>query len=148
MNTQITSFALSLALVLGPVVALATRVQAAGPGTVELTFDVGERRGAIMVALFDSEAGYDKSAPVQALRVPVGGAPVKAAFAGLKPGRYAAKSFHDLNGDGSMNVNMFGIPTEPFGFSNNAPARFGPASWQTRRSRSAPRAAAQTITVR
>ena len=148
MNSQITTLALSLALVLGPVAATPTRVQAAGPGTVELTFDVGERRGAIMVALFDSEAGYDKSAPVKTARVPVGAAPVKTAFAGLKPGRYAAKSFHDLNGDGSMNENMFGIPTEPFGFSNNAPARFGPASWKDAAFEVGPKGAAQTITVR
>jgi uncharacterized protein (DUF2141 family) len=37
--------------------------------------------------------------------------------------------FHDVNGDGRMNTNPFGIPTEPYAFSNNARGQFGPASW-------------------
>ncbi len=34
-----------------------------------------------------------------------------------------------MNGDGEMNTNPFGMPTEPFGFSNNAVGNMGPASW-------------------
>ncbi|WP_371514874.1 DUF2141 domain-containing protein [Brevundimonas denitrificans] len=39
------------------------------------------------------------------------------------------RAFHDVNGDGEMNTNPFGMPTEPFGFSNNAVGNMGPASW-------------------
>ena len=35
----------------------------------------------------------------------------------------------DLNGDGKMNTNPFGMPTEPFAFSNNAVGNMGPAGW-------------------
>ena len=101
----------------------------AGSGTVDLTFEVGERRGAVMVALFDSEAAYGKSTPVKAARVPVGAGPVKASFNGLPAGRYAAKAFHDVDEDGALDVNAFDMPIEPYGFSNNALPRFGPPAW-------------------
>ncbi len=45
---------------------------------------------------------------------------------GVPAGRYAIKSFHDIDGDGKLGSNMFGIPTEPYAFSNNAAGR---ASW-------------------
>ncbi len=40
-------------------------------------------------------------------------------------GRYAASAYHDEDDDGSLNTNLFGAPSEPFGFSNGARARFG-----------------------
>jgi uncharacterized protein (DUF2141 family) len=85
---------------------------------------------------------------VQASRVDVQAAPVKTAFTGLKPGRYAAKVFHDIDGDEKMDVNPFGIPTEPFGFSNNAPPRFGPPAWSAAAFEVGAQGAAQTIKVR
>jgi uncharacterized protein (DUF2141 family) len=48
---------------------------------------------------------------------------------GLTPGQYAVAAFQDLNGDEEMNANMFGMPTEPYGFSNNARGNFGPPSF-------------------
>lgn len=37
----------------------------------------------------------------------------------LEPGDYAISLFHDINSDNVCNLNLFGIPTEPYGFSNN-----------------------------
>jgi uncharacterized protein (DUF2141 family) len=54
---------------------------------------------------------------------------VEITFAPLKPGTYAIKAFHDLNGDGKMNTNPFGIPTEPYAFSNDASGVMGPPGW-------------------
>jgi uncharacterized protein (DUF2141 family) len=44
----------------------------------------------------------------------------------LKPGKYAARYFHDENLNGLMDKNFIGIPVEGFGFSNNAVGKFGP----------------------
>lgn len=44
----------------------------------------------------------------------------------LKPGVYALRIFQDLNGNGKLDTGWMGIPTEPYGFSNNAMGRFGP----------------------
>jgi uncharacterized protein (DUF2141 family) len=117
-------------------------------GVVNLAFDVQERRGAVMVALFDSESAYTKNLPVKAIRAPVGAGPVQAVFRGLKPGRYAAKVFHDVNDDGALNTNPFGMPTEPFAFSNNAPPRFGPAAWSEAAFEVGAEGASQTLVLR
>lgn len=44
----------------------------------------------------------------------------------LQPGRYALKFFHDANNNGTMDRNLLGIPTEMFGFSNDAKLKLGP----------------------
>ena len=129
MKRLIMTSGVALALA-APLAVAGGAARAAEPsGAVTFHFEVGERQGAVMVALFDSEGAYQRSAPVQATRVVIGQGPVTAVFRGLRPGRYAAKAFHDVDDDGAMNVNMFDLPTEPYGFSNHAPARFGPPAW-------------------
>ncbi|HYF23137.1 MAG TPA: DUF2141 domain-containing protein [Caulobacteraceae bacterium] len=116
--------------------------------TVEITFEVGASTGAVMAALYDSEAGYGARKPVRAVRVDADSGRVVARFEGLPPGTYALQAFHDLNGDGRMNTNVVGFPTEPFAFSNNAQPRGGPASWSAAAFQLGPQGAAQTVTIR
>ena len=140
--------ALPLALLLIPLTAAGV-ARAAEPGAIDLTFQVGERKGAVMVALYDSEAAYGGAGkPTQVAKVPVAAGPVTAHFQGLAPGRYAAKAFHDLDGDGEMDTNPMGMPTEPFAFSNNAPARGGPAPWSAAAFEVGPQGAAQTLVIK
>lgn len=40
----------------------------------------------------------------------------------LPSGKYGVVAFHDLNGNEELDTNFIGIPTEPYGFSNNARA--------------------------
>ncbi len=47
----------------------------------------------------------------------------------LPEGIYAIAAFHDLNDDGKLNRNHVTLPIEPYGFSNNARRRFGPAKF-------------------
>ena len=97
---------------------------------ITFTFQVGQPTGAVMVALFDSEAAYDgEGGPVRVARLEVSGGTVEAVFEGLPAGDYAMKAFHDVDGDGEMDTNPFGMPTEPFAFSNNAVGNMGPAGW-------------------
>lgn len=51
-------------------------------------------------------------------------------FVDLPAGSYAVSIIYDRDADGELDTNFLGIPTEPFGFSNNATALFGPPSWQ------------------
>jgi uncharacterized protein (DUF2141 family) len=118
----------------------AALVLSAGPALaqdatdISFTFELGQPTGAIMVALFDSEASYGgEGQPVRVARIEVTGATATAAFEGLPAGDYAMRSFHDVDGDGEMDTNPFGMPTEPFGFSNNAVGNMGPASWDRAR---------------
>lgn len=47
-------------------------------------------------------------------------------FKNIEPGWYAIAVFQDLNANDILDTKRFGIPTEPFGFSNNALAKYKP----------------------
>ena len=49
-----------------------------------------------------------------------------ARFSDLRAGQYAAVAFQDVNGNGKLDKNLFGIPKEPYGFSNGARGSGGP----------------------
>jgi len=98
---------------------------------LSLTFKIRQfQRGALMIALFDSEAAYmNAGQPVRVLKLDVTSDTVSVVVPGLVPGRYGLKLFHDLNGDGKLAMNMFGIPTEPVAFSNNAKINMRAPNW-------------------
>lgn len=115
---------------------------------IVLTFETGARSGTVMVALFDSAAAFNGGSgqPVASAAIPASGR-VVATFENLPAGDYAMKAFHDVNGDGQMNTNPFGMPTEPFAFSNNAVGNMGPARWDRARF-TVSGETAQTISIR
>lgn len=119
---------------------------AADDASLALTFDAGARTGTIMVALYDA-ATYDGGQPVRVAQVDVAGGQTAATFEGLPAGEYGVKAFHDLNANGRMDTNPFGMPVEPFAFSNNAVGNMGPASWD-RAKFAVSGATAQTISIR
>lgn len=108
-----------------------TAVYAAdAPAKLEVAFTgVEVQKGAIMFGVYDSEDAYNKGTAVNGARVVADKADVAAMINGLPAGRYAIKAFHDIDGDGKMTTNPFGMPTEPFAFSNDAKGAMGPASW-------------------
>lgn len=106
---------------------------AAGPARLTLTFETGAGTGAVMVSLFDSEAAYGGGPPLRQARIDLAAGERSATFADLPAGLYAVKAFHDLDGNGRLNANPFGVPTEPFAFSNNARGTMGPAAWDRAR---------------
>ena len=119
---------------------------AADDASLALTFDTGARTGTIMVALYDA-ATYNGGRPVRVARIDVAAGQTAATFEGLPAGDYGVKAFHDLNANGRMDTNPFGMPVEPFAFSNNAVGNMGPASWD-RAKFAVSGATAQTISIR
>ncbi len=51
-------------------------------------------------------------------------------FSQLPKGNYAVAVFHDRNKNGKLDTNMFGVPTEEYGFSNNARNTFSAPSFK------------------
>lgn len=76
-----------------------------------------------------SESGVVAAQRVRAdsLRPPLRQASVS--FPDLEPGPYAVCVVHDANDNGDIDLNMFGIPTEGWGFSNGARGTLGPPSF-------------------
>ena len=138
MNFNRTLAALAAACTLTPAVASAADL------TVQVT-GLEEASGTIYVALFD-EAGWSTNSAVGTARIDVT-AP-SAQFDGLAPGTYGVKLFQDLNGDGELALGNFGIPSEPYGFSNDAPVRFGPPRFSDAGFELPETGASQTITLR
>lgn len=132
----------ALALILG------TSVAHAEPAadTLTLTFETGANTGTVMISLYNAEATYSGGAPVASKAIPASG-PVVAVFENLPAGDYAVKAFHDVNGNGRMDTNPFGMPVEPYAFSNNARGNMGPAGWD-RAHFAVTGATAQTISIR
>lgn len=98
--------------------------------TLQVTVDnIQTQQGALMLVLFKGQADFDASrAPVVSLIHQVTGEQVQFALGSLPAGRYGIKVYQDINGNGVHDRNPVGIPTEPYGFSNNG-GRFGPASF-------------------
>jgi len=48
----------------------------------------------------------------------------------LPTGQYGIAIYHDENGDGKLNKNFVGYPSEPFGFSNNPQILARAPSWK------------------
>lgn len=100
----------------------------AGQLTVTLT-GLDPTTGAVMIGVFAGEDDYENGTGVAGARVDVTGTTATTTIEGLAPGAYGLKMYHDVNGNGEMDTNPFGMPTEPYAFSNNAKGRFGPAKW-------------------
>lgn len=66
---------------------------------------------------------------------------------GLMPGRYGVAVFHDEDGDGELDKNLVGIPSEFYGFSRNPDARLGPPDIKDARFRYGPKGLKLSIRV-
>jgi uncharacterized protein (DUF2141 family) len=117
-----------LALPTPGAVAQANATAEAATLTISFT-DIEAPNGRIMLGLFEGADGYNGGKPVRGAAIEVSGTTASTVITGLAPGQYGAKLFHDVNGNGKMDTNPFGMPIEPFAFSNSAKGNMGPATW-------------------
>jgi uncharacterized protein (DUF2141 family) len=105
----------------------------AGDLSVEI-HGITSNEGRVFIALFNSPASYKANQALLGQQVDAvkrgDSETITVTFPNLAPGQYALQSFYDLNGDGKLGRNLFGVPTEPYGFSNRAVASFGPPSFE------------------
>jgi uncharacterized protein (DUF2141 family) len=89
-------------------------------------------QGQVICELFASEDGFPaKSEKAAALRtVKIASKSATCVFDGVKPGSYAIAAMHDENGNGKLDKNFIGIPTEGVGASRDARGRMGPPKWK------------------
>ncbi len=91
-----------------------------GKLTVEID-GLKNKKGQICASIFTTSEGFpsDRDRGLQKQCTKITGTPLPIAFENLKAGSYAVAVFHDQNNDGTLNTNIFGIPSEGFGFSSN-----------------------------
>lgn len=87
----------------------------------------------LMVAVY-ADAGSWLGKPTAAQRFAVGAEAASGKMivqlTGLPEGPLAISLFQDTNANGKLDKNGMGMPTEPYGFSNNAAGNFGPPTFE------------------
>ncbi len=122
--------------------------QADNGAALRLHFAELRPQGAVSVALFADEAGWRSHNGARSVVREVRSGDAEVVFTGLQPGRYGVMAYHDRNADGRLNTLPIGLPTEPYGFSNNARGAFGPPGWRQASFTVAEGEAVQTIRLR
>ena len=116
---------------------LATRSASAGELVVVIR-GVPSAEGELQVELYGAQQratfpyadrGVVAETRVDARTLPAPERLATVTFPDLAPGSYAVSVIHDANGNGDIDLNAFGIPTESWGFSNDARGTFGPPSF-------------------
>ena len=82
--------------------------------------------GQLVAALFNTSANYSNNIIYKSLFSPIDSIIIDIAFDSIPPGEYSFSCFHDANSNNVLNQNIFGLPTEGYGFSNNPGLTFGP----------------------
>lgn len=118
-----------LFLIAASVALIASSAQAA---SLELTVEgLSKTEGQVLVAVYDRAELWLKGKPLKAAMAAVEGRSVTLLIEDLPEGASLALSVvHDLNGNKRLDMNAFGMPVEPYGFSNNAAGSFGPPSFE------------------
>lgn len=76
------------------------------------------QKGSVYIALFKPGTDFPGGKPVEGKKVEANGRSAQTTFS-VEPGNYAIAVYHDENSNGKMDKRIFGIPKEPYGFSNN-----------------------------
>jgi uncharacterized protein (DUF2141 family) len=97
-----------------------------------LRLDVGElrnTRGTLNCRLFAQPADFPDGEGSATVRASIVGKQVSCAFANLAPGTYAVAVVHDENGNGRLDRNLLGVPSEGYGVSNNRTYALSAPRW-------------------
>jgi uncharacterized protein (DUF2141 family) len=107
---------------------------AAAGRAAELTLSISNipaGGGELMIQVLGSQAAFDgEAAPSASLILPAISPAIAFSTTAIEPGEYGVRVMHDRNGNRKLDSNLVGIPTEPWGFSNNASGSFGPPGWE------------------
>lgn len=86
--------------------------------------------GSLMIAVFDKAITFPNGEPFKTLSISDKDEKQGKVQMNLPQGTYAVAVFIDVNSNAKLDSNMFGYPTEPYGFSNNAKGSFGPPGFK------------------
>ncbi len=130
MKHRLSSIAtVTVAAVLSALVMTVHPAQAQTCANVEVQ-NVRPEQGMLMVAAYADATGFSSKAPVAALQMRPGtAATMTFPLCGLTGSSVALTLFQDLNGNGKLDANVLGMPTEPWGASGK-PAAMAAPTWE------------------
>lgn len=88
--------------------------------------------GSVACALFESSEGFPKAFlhyATNIMVIKIRDTQARCDFEDIAPGTYALAVVHDENMNGKLDSGLLGVPTEGYGFSNDAKALFGAPSF-------------------
>jgi uncharacterized protein (DUF2141 family) len=94
--------------------------------------------GSVSAGIFNSESSFARpSEAFASFRIKATQGSVGFTVHDLPPGRYAVTAYHDENGNGRLDFDPTGVPTEGYGVSNDArnplaPPEFAKAAFEVR----------------
>lgn len=91
---------------------------------------VNAQHSKIYAQLFNSQDSYSKGEAFSATYLQAKQGINKVIFTNIPVGQYAIRFFQDENNNGTLDTNLFGMPSEGYGFSNNAKPNYGPVGYQ------------------
>ena len=91
--------------------------------------NVKNERGNLIIAIFDNEEEFLQK-PYMTVRTSAVSPELEVNFENLKYGVYAISIIHDENSNDKLDTNLFGVPKEGFGFSNDVMGSFGPPPFE------------------
>lgn len=119
----------SILTFMGIVVATLSLLAADGKNNLTVVIkNMKNTDGVLRVTLFDSESNWLKKGDMKLVNIDNTEA-VMITFENLPDGVYGVAVVHDANSNEEMDTGTFGIPTEAYGFSNDARGMFGPANF-------------------
>ncbi len=102
------------------------------PGQLSITIhNIYPVKGDIYIAIYDNDDDYMDIEKVAFRAIaPIESEVQTIILNDIPAGEYAVSVFQDIDENGELNTNAIGIPSEPFGFSNDARGRFGPPKFK------------------
>ncbi len=105
--------------------------------TLNLTIqNIQKAEGKVMIAVFKGEENFleDNKDIASKIALVEKTGELTVVFSNLPFGNdYSVAVYHDVNGNEQLNTNLFGVPTEPYGFSNNARSKWGAPKYNVAR---------------
>lgn len=102
------------------------------PGIHVKILNIRNSTGAVACALFESPVGFPTEflhSATNIMVIKIRATQARCDFEDIPPGTYALAVIHDENMNGKLDTNWIGVPTEGYGFSNDAKAALGAPSF-------------------
>lgn len=120
------------ALVMFAILPALAFAQSPCPGIHVKILNIRNSNGTVACALFESPEGFPDEFlkfATNIMIIKIRKSQARCDFEDIPPGTYAMAVVHDENMNGKLDTNWMGIPTEGYGFSNDAKALVGAPSF-------------------